>query len=581
MNKVVVYPGRFQPMLSHHAQVYQQLQAQFPDADVYIGTSDKVDGDKSPFNFSEKQLIAQAHGIDPSKVLQVKSPYNAAGYNFDPDNTVLIFAVGEKDLDRFPFNNVDPGTGLDMTVRGDPKPKYLQKLDSMDQGALPMSKRGYVTLAPTVKTGDAVASASAFRQQLKDAPDVESAKQVYTAQFGEYNDKIFDLIYNKIVGTNNMSEQLNYMRKLAGLQVEEGAPVNMAPGYAMTDADRKLADIGRLIMDMANQRPMGKGTPDSELEFQNMLSDFGGRLADGAIESASDLISYIKGAGEHAAELSNVVKQAMADYAAGKKADVQGEEVPDEPESEEEFEGVDLSDFYAVEEEIEDQVCPECDGSGCEACDDVGGDISEGADELQSLLAKFESDCQEWYDCYGDVDATRVQRYLDRGDIDGAAEEMTAAMAGRDGDEAPDEAYEMAKEMLADHMQTDESIDTPELGEVDEAVRDDNKESLFLNAVQDITKNAEEAGAYGDPGSESVERAYSYFQKGDFGRAVEEILGNFSDQDGGDVDALQGVYDDAVSDMEYLAKGVSEAVETTSHNAMQAAMVELRKLAGI
>ena len=46
-------------MLSHHAEVYDRLQAKFPNAEVFIGTSDKVDGDKSPFNFKEKQIISQ------------------------------------------------------------------------------------------------------------------------------------------------------------------------------------------------------------------------------------------------------------------------------------------------------------------------------------------------------------------------------------------------------------------------------------------------------------------------------------------------------------------------------------------
>ena len=57
MKKVVIYPGRFQPMLSHHVKVYRSIQEQFPGADVYIGTSDKVDGEKSPFNFQEKRLM--------------------------------------------------------------------------------------------------------------------------------------------------------------------------------------------------------------------------------------------------------------------------------------------------------------------------------------------------------------------------------------------------------------------------------------------------------------------------------------------------------------------------------------------
>ena len=54
MKKIVIYPGRFQPMLPHHAGVYQHLQSQFPGADVYISTSDKVEGTKSAFNFNEQ-----------------------------------------------------------------------------------------------------------------------------------------------------------------------------------------------------------------------------------------------------------------------------------------------------------------------------------------------------------------------------------------------------------------------------------------------------------------------------------------------------------------------------------------------
>jgi hypothetical protein len=87
---------------------------------------------------------------------------------------------------------------------------------------------------------------------------------------------------------------------------------------------------------------------------------------------------------------------------------------------------------------------------------------------------------------------------------------------------------------------------------VDEAVRDDNKESLFLNAVQDIIAQAEEVGAYGDVNDESIKRAYSYFQKGDAAGAAEEILSSFSDQDGGEVAALQGVYDDAVAELKAM-----------------------------
>ena len=55
MKKVVIYPGRFQPMLPHHAEVYSRLQAQFPGSEVYVATSNKVEGSKSKSVFFASQ----------------------------------------------------------------------------------------------------------------------------------------------------------------------------------------------------------------------------------------------------------------------------------------------------------------------------------------------------------------------------------------------------------------------------------------------------------------------------------------------------------------------------------------------
>ena len=239
MQKVVIYPGRFQPMLAHHAEVYKQLQATYPDADVYIGTSNKVEGEKSPFNFEEKVRIASAHGIPGDKILQATRPYHKDDYDFDEKSTVIIFAVGEKDLDRFPFNNVDPETNLDMTVRGETRPKYYQPLSTFDaKNPVTMDERGYITLAPTVKTGDEVASASAFRERFKNSPDEESAKDVFVDQFGEYNDEVFNLIYDKIV-RKQMSEELNTLKKLAGLN--EGPAVDFDDYQTISKKDAKAS----------------------------------------------------------------------------------------------------------------------------------------------------------------------------------------------------------------------------------------------------------------------------------------------------------------------------------------------------
>jgi len=225
-------------MLAHHAEVYKKLQAQFPDAKVYVGTSNKVDGEKSPFNFEEKQLIATAHGISAEAVLPGKLPYHKDSYpQFDEKNTMIIFAVGEKDLGRFPFDNVDSDSGLQMTKRGEPRPAYYQKIETMANDPVPMEHRGYITIAPTIQIGDEVASASAFRERIKNAPNEEEAKKYFVNQFGEYNEKVFDLIYNKIV-RNKMSEELNIMRKLAGLSE---APVNFDDYQTISPKDAKQA----------------------------------------------------------------------------------------------------------------------------------------------------------------------------------------------------------------------------------------------------------------------------------------------------------------------------------------------------
>ncbi len=267
----MVYPGRFQPMLKHHAEVYQRLVNEYPDAEVYIGTSDKVEPGKSPFNFAEKQKIAQAHGIDSSRVLQVKNPYHMDSYPFDKDNTQVIFAVGEKDAEqRFPVNQ----------TKKDGTPGYYQRLGSDDE-PLPMSKRGYIAVAPNVTDGGDVASASAFRHAMQGARSPEEAKQIYTKQFGKYNPDVFNLIYDKVADKTMEQLDLNHMRRMAGLS-EAPADRLKSNYYGMSDQQRQLADIGRALMN-------AQFKTDND-EESNKLSLIGSELTRfGAEEGASSL----------------------------------------------------------------------------------------------------------------------------------------------------------------------------------------------------------------------------------------------------------------------------------------------------
>jgi len=231
MKRVVLYPGRFQPMLPHHAEVYQHLVAQFPDADVYIATSNKVEMPKSPFDAKEKsEIMTQLHDIPADKILIVRSPYNANEYQsvFDMENTVAIFAVGGKDMDDDPRFSFKP--------KKDGSPSYLQKINTISNGEMPMTQRGYVYSAPTVNSGSEAASASAFRDSLSTAPDIDTAKKVFTDTFGKFDEKVFTLVYDKITGTD-MSESLDILRILAGLSE---APVEFKPGKGKMDYEPKI-----------------------------------------------------------------------------------------------------------------------------------------------------------------------------------------------------------------------------------------------------------------------------------------------------------------------------------------------------
>ena len=192
---VVIYPGRFQPFHLGHAKVYNQLAQQFPDSEVYISTSDKVVPDKSPFNFDEKTQMILASGVDPQKVVKTMNPYLAPELvnKYDKDNTTLIFAVGEKDMEG-------PEARFKFGLKKDGSPSYFQKFESLEKSQ-PLSKHGYITIAPTVKFdigGKKIKSASEVRELYKNSND-EQRKQIITELYGKFKPEIYNL-FNKRIG---------------------------------------------------------------------------------------------------------------------------------------------------------------------------------------------------------------------------------------------------------------------------------------------------------------------------------------------------------------------------------------------
>lgn len=186
---VVVYSGRFQPAHRGHAQVYKSLVEQYPGADVYVATTNKVD-EKSPLSFEERKFTLVKAGVPADKIVQVVSPYLAKEitlkYNDQKDR--LIYAVSEKDIDRFSYKPKKDGS-----------PSYFQKLQDAEK-MLPMGEKGYIAIAPVFSfkvLGKNITSATQVRDMYKHVSEPER-KQIIVDLYGKFDKDIYNLFNKKL-----------------------------------------------------------------------------------------------------------------------------------------------------------------------------------------------------------------------------------------------------------------------------------------------------------------------------------------------------------------------------------------------
>ena len=274
-NIIVVYPGRFQPFHKGHKSVFEHLKKDWPN--VYIATTDKVQAGKSPFNFQDKLNFMELLGIDKKDVLQVKNTYNGQEYidhfdkKFTASDTGLIMVVSEKDMvddPRFNFPN------LGLSLKKDGNPAYLQKFTKEDD-MKSMAEHGYIMTAPIFPfkiAGHDMDSASQIRELMKG--DEELAKQVFVDLYDKYNEDLFKLIREKLMITEQEILDLNYMRKMAGLQEVDMEDDDYAvnPGYKempMFDQLGKIIDSDEMAKDgddIKNPKGSVKTDDGSEIE---------------------------------------------------------------------------------------------------------------------------------------------------------------------------------------------------------------------------------------------------------------------------------------------------------------------------
>ena len=239
---VVIYVGRFQPMHKGHYGTYQHLVKKFGKDNVFIGTSDKVERPKSPFNFKEKvKIMTTMFGIPKSKIHKVKNPYKPTEIlkKFDEETTAFITVVGEKDKNRLGGKYFQP-------YKGEPSVGYRDG--------------GYVYAAPSSGGG---VSGTETRNGLSVGSDDQKKDFFKKRAYGKFNATIFKMITDKLDEGIEISKEMieewliNEASKMGSGQADDG-PNFFFPNYdvfSKINVDRATR-IGYEVVNMITNKEL-------------------------------------------------------------------------------------------------------------------------------------------------------------------------------------------------------------------------------------------------------------------------------------------------------------------------------------
>jgi hypothetical protein len=195
MRTVVIYPGRFHPFHRGHKASYDYLVKRYGADNVFVVSSNKQDTDKSPFSFADKMAMMTKLGIPAGRIAQVANPYQAREITKEidnKDNTVLIFAVSEKDMSG-------PEARFDFKPKADGSAGYIQPIP--DSGRLqPMTKHAYVAVTPTVNfqvRGADANSASEIRKEYIKGNDADR-DQIIADLYGDVDAGLRDIFDRRL-----------------------------------------------------------------------------------------------------------------------------------------------------------------------------------------------------------------------------------------------------------------------------------------------------------------------------------------------------------------------------------------------
>jgi len=228
MRTVVIYPGRFHPFHRGHKASYDYLTKRYGDRNVFVVSSDKQDPDTSPFSFADKMDMMTKLGISPGHIAQVANPYQAKEIKDeidDPEDTILIFAVSEKDMQG-------DGARFNFRPKKDGSPSYMQPLPADGKGMQNMTQHAYVAVTPTVNfkvRGADANSASEIRKKYI-AGNEDDREQIIADLYGDMDAGIKDIFDRKLRAPTPMNEsreriakKINQLRERIA-QLKEFAP---------------------------------------------------------------------------------------------------------------------------------------------------------------------------------------------------------------------------------------------------------------------------------------------------------------------------------------------------------------------
>ena len=242
-NIVVVYAGRFQPFHKGHYATYSHLVKKFGKNNVYIGTSNKTDNKKSPFNFKEKVMIMNTmFGVPKNQIVQVKNPYVPTEIlkKFDKDKTAFVTVVGKKDASRLGGKFFTPyKDGIDFEGYED---------------------RGYVYIAPE---GGGGVSGTEVRKGLSSGSEEDKKNFFVKRAYPKFDKKIFDFITNTLNEDFTISKEVleNWLISYGNNLIKEATttmgsdsvddgPNYIFPSYSVFDrvSKKRAEEIGYTVL---------------------------------------------------------------------------------------------------------------------------------------------------------------------------------------------------------------------------------------------------------------------------------------------------------------------------------------------